>query len=144
MFMELMSNTSSYGHCKNVLSSVKYIHTAAGYQFPSDSFNLEATLQGIKRRLKGTPQFVLPIDPIILRRMYAHIDITKPQDLSLWCSFLTAFYCLFRKANVVPRIKTLILTVFSLAVTSLLMMMAKMSSSMLTSVKSTNTRRVSM
>lgn len=103
MFMELMSNTSSYGHCKNVLSSVKYIHTAAGYQFPSDSFNLEATLQGIKRRLKGTPQFVLPIDPIILRRMYAHIDITKPQDLSLWCSFLTAFYCLFRKANVVPK-----------------------------------------
>ena len=101
--MELMSNTSSYGHCKNVLSSVKYVHTAAGYQFPSDSFNLEATLQGIKRRLKGTPQFVLPINPIILRRMYAHIDITKPQDLSLWCSFLTAFYCLFRKANVVPK-----------------------------------------
>ena len=101
--MELMSNTSTYGHCKNVLSSIKYMHTATGYNFPVNNFGLEATLQGIKRRLKGTPQFVLPIDPVILRRMYSNIDITNTQDLSLWCSFLTAFYCLFRKANVVPK-----------------------------------------
>ena len=91
LFMELMSNTSSYGHCKNVLSSVKYIHTATGHKFPADNFGLEATLQGLKRRLKGTPQFVLPIDPVILRRMYINIDITNTQDPSLWCSFLTAF-----------------------------------------------------
>ena len=103
MFMELMSNSSTCGHCKNVLSSVKYIHTATSSDFPSDNFGLEATLQGIKRRLKGTPQFVLPIDPVILRRMFQHIDIKKSQDLSLWCSFLVAFYCLFRKANVVPK-----------------------------------------
>ena len=103
IFMELMSNSSTYGHCKNVLSSVKYIHTATGYDFPAGNFGLEATLQGIKRRLKGTPQFVLPIDPIILRRMYSKIDINKPQDLALWCSFLTTFYGLFRKSNVVPK-----------------------------------------
>ena len=103
MFMELMSNTSTYGHCKNVLSSVKYIHTATGYDFPANNFGLETTLQGIKRRLKGTPQFVLPIDPVILRRMFTHINTDNSQDLSLWCSFLVAFYCLFRKANVVPK-----------------------------------------
>ena len=103
MFLELMSNTSTYGHCKNVLSSIKYIHAAIGHDFPSDNFGLEATLQGIKRRLKGTPQFVLPIDPVILRRMFSFININKIQDLSLWCSYLVAFYCLFRKANVVPK-----------------------------------------
>ena len=74
-----------------------------GHEFPTNNFGLEATLQGIKRRLKGTPLFVLPIDPTILRRMYRHINIEKAQDLSLWCSFLVAFYCLFRKANVVPK-----------------------------------------
>ena len=79
------------------------MHTALSHDFPSSNFGLEATLQGIKRRLKGTPQFVLPIDPAILRCMYRHIDINKTQDLSLWCSFLVAFYCLFRKANVVPK-----------------------------------------
>ena len=98
-----MSNTSSYCHCKNVLSSVKYIHTATGRRFPADNFGLEATLQGLKRRLKGTPQFVLPIDPVILRRMYINIDITNTQDPSVWCSFLTAFYSLFCKANTVPK-----------------------------------------
>ena len=103
MFMELMSNTSTYGHCKNVLSSVKFIHMATGFNFPTNSFGLEATLQGIKRRLKGTPQFVLPIDPVILRRIFSHININNTMDLSLWCSFLVAFYCLFRKANVVPK-----------------------------------------
>ena len=103
MFMELMANTSTYGHCKNVLSSVKYMHNATGHDFPTNNFGLESTLQGIKRRLKGTPQFVLPIDPVILRRMFSHIDVNNRQDLSLWCSFLVAFYCLFRKANVVPK-----------------------------------------
>ena len=103
IFMELMSNTSTHGHCKNVLSSVKYIHHASGYDFPSDNFGLEATLQGIKRRLKGTPQFVLPINPAILRRMYKNINHNSFSDLALWCSFLTAFYCLFRKANCVPK-----------------------------------------
>ena len=105
MFMELMSNTSTYGHCKNILSSIKYTHTATGHNFPEDDFTLEATLQGIKRRLKGTPQFVLPITPAILRCMFAHIDINNVQDLSLWCSFLTGFFCLFRKANIVPKDK---------------------------------------
>ena len=103
LFMELMSNTSTYGHCTNILSSLKYLHNATGHTFPSNNFGLEATLQGIKRRLKGTPQFVLPIDPVILRRMYKNINTNNMQDLSLWCSFLLAFYCLFRKSNVVPK-----------------------------------------
>lgn len=105
MFMELMSNSSTHGHCKNILSSVKFIHTATGHPFPEDDFGLEATLQGIKRRLKGTPQFVLPINPSILRCMFAKVDLNSPKDLALWCSFLVGFYCLFRKANIVPKTK---------------------------------------
>ena len=30
MFMELMSNSCTYGHCKNILSSVKFLHIALG------------------------------------------------------------------------------------------------------------------
>ena len=103
LFMELMSKTSGYGHCKNVLSGVKYLHAATGHSFPSDNFGLDVTLQGLKRRLKGTPHMALPIDPVILRRMYKYINIKKPGDLALWCGYLVAFYCLFRKANVVPK-----------------------------------------
>ena len=103
LFMELMSKTSGYGHCKNTLGGIKYLHASTGFEFPSDSFALDETMQGLKRRLKGTPQVALPIDPVILRRMYRHIDTSKKFDLAMWCGYLVAFYSLFRKANVVPK-----------------------------------------
>ena len=101
-FMELMAVTSGYEHCKNTLGGVKYAHTALGYEFPS-SFSLDTTMQGLKRRLARTPFQVLPIDPTVLRAMYEQININKTEDLALWCSYLVAFFCLFRKANVVPK-----------------------------------------
>ena len=105
LFLELMSRTSGYGHCKNVLGGIKYIHASTGHIFPSDSFVLDETLQGLKRR-PGTPRAALPIDPVILRRMYAHIDTNNKADLALWSGYLIAFYSLFRKANVVPKDKS--------------------------------------
>ena len=102
-FMELMAVTSGYEHCKNTLGGVKYAHVALGLPFPSSSFSLDSTMQGLKRRLARTPFQVLPIDPSVLKLMYSKIDIRKNEDLALWCSFLVAFFCLFRKANVVPK-----------------------------------------
>ena len=102
MFLELMSLTSGYPHCKALLSTVKYLHAALGFTF-HHTFSLDCTLQGLKRRLARTPFQVLPINPDILRRIYQGLDISKNSDLALWCSFLTAFYCLFRKANTVPK-----------------------------------------
>ena len=103
--MELMSVTCGYEHCKNVLGGVKYLHAALDQPFPSNSFSLDTTMQGLKRRLARTPFQVLPINPTVLKLMYRGIDINKKEDLALWCAFLTAFYCLFRKANVVPENK---------------------------------------
>ena len=102
-FMELMALTSSFGHLKNILSSVKYLHEAYGLKFPSNDFNLDTTMQGLKRRLARTPFFVMPITPRILMKMFTFLDMSKPSDLALWCSYLSAFYGLFRKANVVPE-----------------------------------------
>lgn len=102
-FMELLALTCGFGHLKNILSSVKYLHEAYGHEFPSNNFNLDTTMQGLKRRLAKTPFFVMPINPKILLKMYEHLDMRKPNDLALWCSFLVAFYGLFRKANVVPE-----------------------------------------
>ena len=103
LFMELMAVTSGYEHCKNTLSGVKYAHNALGLPFPSSSFSLDTTMQGLKRRLARTPFQVLPIDPNVLKLMYREINISKKEDLALWCSYLVAFYCFFRKANTVPK-----------------------------------------
>ena len=45
----------------------------------------------------------MPITPKIMCDLYNFIDVNSPADLALWCSFLVAFYCLFRKANVAPK-----------------------------------------
>ena len=50
-----------------------------------------------------TPFQVLPISPSILRLTHDSMDLTKMKDLAIWCSYLLAFYCLFRKKNVCPE-----------------------------------------
>ena len=68
-FAELMALTVSFGHIKNILSSVKYLHAAYNLEYPSNDFGLDATLQGLKRKLAKTPFQVLPITPDILRKI---------------------------------------------------------------------------
>ena len=99
-----MSKTSGFSHLKHLYSSVKYLHVALDYDFPENSFQLDTTLQGLKRRLANVPFQVLPLSPQILRRMYHHIDNQKLEDRALWCSYLCAFYGLLRKANIVPEL----------------------------------------
>ena len=102
-FAELMALTVSYDHIKNILSSIKYLHAAYNLEYPANDFGLDATLQGLKRKLAKTPFQVLPLTPEILRLMYDKLDLRKSSDLALWCSYLVAFFCLFRKKNVVPE-----------------------------------------
>ena len=102
-FLEFMAKTSGYDHLKHLYSSVKYLHVALDYQFPENSFQIDTTMQGLKRRLANVPFQVLPLSPQILRQMYLHIDTNKPEDKALWCSYLCSFYGLLRKANAVPE-----------------------------------------
>ena len=102
-FLEFMARSSGYGHLKHLLSSVQFLHRALGVQFPEDSFQIDMTLQGLKRRLARVPFQVLPITPQVLRDMYKFLDMQKISDLALWCSFLISFYGLLRKSNVVPE-----------------------------------------
>ena len=103
LFTECLSLSSGYGHIKNVISGVRYFHFTMGHNFPTDSVRLEDTLQGLKRKLKGTPKQVLPIGPAVLRRMFKYVNLKKNLDLAHWCGCLIAFYTLFRKANLCPK-----------------------------------------
>ena len=103
-FFELFSLSASYDHLKNVYSSIKFLHhKALNESFLEEEFQVNTVLQSLKRKLARVPFQVLPITPKILCDMYNFIDIEIPADLALWSSFLVAFYCLFRKANVAPK-----------------------------------------
>lgn len=102
-FFELFSLTANYEHLKNVYSSIKFLHKALNQTFLEDEFQVNTVLQSLKRKIARVPFQVLPITPKILCDLYNHIDVNIPSDLALWSSFLVAFYCLFRKANVAPK-----------------------------------------
>ena len=102
-FLEFMARTSGYPHLKHLLSSVKYMHEALDQPFPTNSFMIDMTMQGLKRRLARVPFQVLPITPHILRKMFSHLNMSHLQDRALWCSYLLSFYGLLRKSSAVPK-----------------------------------------
>ena len=102
-FLELMARSSGYSHIKTVLSSIRFLHKSLDITFPSESFQLDTTLKGLKRRLARTPFQVLPITPTILRKIFYRLDMDDMEHLATWCSFLVCFYGLFRKSSVAPE-----------------------------------------
>ena len=98
-----MARTSGYSHLKHLLSSVKFLHEALDEPFPINSFMLDMTMQGLKRRLAKVPFQVLPITPAIMKRMFSHLNMSLLQDRALWCSYLLSFYRLLRKSSTVPK-----------------------------------------
>ena len=98
-----MARTSGYPHLKHLLSSVKYLHEALDQPFPMNSFMIDMTMQGLKRRLAKVPFQVLPLTPAILKKMFLHLNMSSIQDRALWCSYLLSFYGLLRKSSSVPK-----------------------------------------
>ena len=101
--MEFMARTSGHPHLKHLLSSVKFVHEALDLPYPVNSFQVDTTMQGLKRRLAKVPFQVLPLTPAILKKIFVHLDMSKPQDRALWCSYLVTFYGLLRKSSAVPK-----------------------------------------
>ena len=102
-YMEFMAKTSGHPHLKHLLSSVKFMHEALELKFPVNSFQLDMTMQGLKRRLAKVPFQVLPLSPVILKQMFLNLDMNNIQDRALWCSYLVSFYGLLRKSSAVPK-----------------------------------------
>ena len=101
--MEFMARTAGHPHLKHLLSSVKFVHKALDLPYPVNSFQVDTTMQGLKRRLAKVPFQVLPLTPVKLKKMFSHLDMSKPQDRALWCSYLVTFYGLLRKSSAVPK-----------------------------------------
>ena len=104
-FMEFMARTSGHPHLKHLLSSVKFAHEAMDMPFPVNSFQIDTTMQGLKRKLARVPFQVLPITPSILKKMFLHLNMNLVQDRAFWCSYLISFYGLLRKSSAVPKTK---------------------------------------
>ena len=101
-FCEFMARSVSYQHIKHCVHAIQFLHQALDTPFPCDSFQLDMTLQGLKRKLSRVAFQVLPITPTILRAIFSQLDIGRTKTWH-YGSFLILFYGLLRKKSVVPR-----------------------------------------
>ena len=86
---------------QNYISGVKKIHLMLGCEFPEASFELKLALKGIQRKNPHCPKQAAPITPLILLKIAKILDCQKPVDSVFWSLFLTAFFTLARKSNLV-------------------------------------------
>ena len=104
LFAQMLSRSFvATSSIQNYISGVKKLHIVLGSQFPEDSFELKLAIKGLQRRNPHCPNQAAPITPDILIKIYSVMDITKPIDAVFWSLFLTAFFSLARKSNLVQN-----------------------------------------
>ena len=66
-------------------------------------YNIDITLQAIKRKTARTPLHVFPIMPDTLKSLLLFMDLTIRENLALWTAYLACFFLAFRKKSICPE-----------------------------------------
>ena len=103
-YIVFLSRTfSTVQSIKGYVSTVRFYHVLNQYTFPDVScLQVQLLLKGLKKVLLHTPKQALPITPPILIKIFSVIDLYSPFHVTLWSSYLLAFYLFARKSNLVP------------------------------------------
>ena len=102
-FAQFMSQTVSYAYIKQILSSIKTLHKVYKLDMIERDYAIDVTLQCIKRKTARTPLHVFPVMPNTLKSMLLFMDLSVPENLALWTSYLSCFYLAFRKKSICPE-----------------------------------------
>ena len=101
-YIAYLAQTLQYSSITQYTSPIRLMHAELGSQNPLQTWHVQSTLKGIKR-VKGTSASrKLPITPQILLQLRNRLNPNKPVDCILWAAFITAFFTLLRKSNIVP------------------------------------------
>ena len=88
---------------KCYVSTIRFYHVLYQFAFPDVScLQVQLLLKGLKKVLLHTPKQALPITPPILLKIFSLLDLNSPFHVTLWSSYLLAFYLFARKYNLVP------------------------------------------
>lgn len=91
---------------KNYISGAKLLHIIMQVDTKAfETYEFKLTIKGITRRLKHMPRQASPITPALLLQFRKFLDLNNPADASYWSLFLTAFFAMARKSNLVPASK---------------------------------------
>ena len=102
-YIVFLSQTITVAFIVNYLSTLRFVHILHQLPFPAvNSVQIHMLLRGLKKVLKTPTKQVLPILPDMLLQMFQFVDLTDQKQLSLWTSFVIAFFIFARKSNMCP------------------------------------------
>ena len=107
LFAQFLSRScKSIDTIRNYISGVKLLHILVEAPCPTFSnIELKMSLRGIARKNPHCPRQAAPITPHILLKIYHLLDHSNPIHSTIWALFITAFFTLSRKSNLVVSAK---------------------------------------
>lgn len=105
LYAQFLSRTfKSVASIKNYINGVRILHLFLDIEFPDlKKFEIKLLLRGIARSNPHLPKRALAITPDILARIHSFLNLSNPNEASFWSLFLTAFFMMARKSNLVPN-----------------------------------------
>ena len=103
-YVAFLARTLHFSSIKQYLNILRILHLEAGFPNPlQGNWLLQSVLMGIKRDKGTSVRQKRPISPEILQKMLSVLDLADPLDACVWAAALVAFFCFFRKSNLLPR-----------------------------------------
>lgn len=103
-YIAFLANRLCYSSVRQYLNIVRLMHLDEGFANPLlDSWYLSSILKGIKRHKGVTTHQKLPITWNILHGILAVLNLSCTFDLAFWAACLVAFFCFFRKSNLLVQ-----------------------------------------
>ena len=103
-YVVFLARSLKYSSVTQYLNIVKLLHLEAGFPNPlADNWFVQTIVMGIKRDLGNKVEQKQPISPEVLLRLFEGLDLSTSQDACFWAAALMAFFCFFRKSNLLPK-----------------------------------------
>ena len=103
-YVAFLARTLNFSSVKQYLNILRILHLEAGFPNPlQDNWFLQSVLMGVKREKGTVVRQKRPITPEILRQLLGALDLSQSFDACIWAAALVAFFCFFRKSNLLPR-----------------------------------------
>ena len=90
----------------NYVARVKKLHVLLGVSTANfDDLEVYFTIKGLGNLSQHTPAPAKPMDPLLLTKIKAQLDLDRPKHKVFWALCITAFFILPRKSNLVADTK---------------------------------------
>ncbi len=103
-YIAYLSDRLAYASIKKYLGIIRILHEEQGLQDPKvgDNYEVKLILLAVRKKLGDKVERRTPIEPDILLKMFAYLNVQNADDLVVWAICLVGFYGLLRISNILP------------------------------------------